>query len=191
MRRGYLLLALAALAVTGSGDESGNAGSQRSTNAPVLAQPANATPSTEPKEKSPAQKEPAPLLLLDDVPETKNGDKPMADNSRCAVCHLNMMQEDLAVKHAKAEVGCAKCHGACDAHIADESWASGGNGTPPEIMYPRDKIASGCLSCHKPEQVFVKSEKHKPDLWLIAYEKKLCTECHGKHRLVNRKCKWK
>ena len=27
-----------------------------------------------------------------------------------------------------------------DAHIADESWASGGNGTAPDIMYTRDKI---------------------------------------------------
>ena len=37
------------------------------------------------------------------------------------------------------------CHGVSDAHIADESWASGGNGTAPDIMYPRDKINPSCL----------------------------------------------
>jgi hypothetical protein len=131
------------------------------------------------------------LLLLDDEPEAKPDAGPVADNSRCQVCHLNLMAEDLVVKHAKANVGCAKCHGECDAHIADESWASGGNGTAPEIMYPRDKIGPGCLACHKPEDVFLKSQKHRPDVWLIAYEEKTCVECHGKHRLPQRKCRWK
>ncbi len=102
-----------------------------------------------------------------------------------------MVMEDLAAKHAKANVGCARCHGESDSHIADESWASGGNGTAPEIMYPRQKIAIGCMECHKAEQVFVKAEKHRPDAWAIAYEEKLCTDCHGKHHLPIRKCKWK
>lgn len=115
----------------------------------------------------------------------------MADNSRCEVCHLNMAAEELTLKHARADVGCAKCHGECDAHIADESWASGGNGTAPDIMYSREKIAIGCMECHNAEQVFLKAEKHRPDAWLIAYEVKTCTECHGKHRLPSRKCKWK
>ncbi len=134
----------------------------------------------------------APLLLLDDEPATaQTGEGPVADNSRCQVCHLNLFSEDLAAKHAKANVGCAKCHGESDAHIADESWASGGNGTPPEIMYPKSRIARGCMECHKAEQVFVKAEKHKPDAWAIASEEKLCTDCHGQHRLLTRKCRWK
>lgn len=131
------------------------------------------------------------LLLLDDGAPAVLSDKPVADNSRCHVCHLNYALEDLAVKHALANVGCAKCHGGCDEHIADESWASGGNGTAPDIMHPRDKIGVGCLECHKPEDVFVKSEKHRPEIWMIAYEEKVCTDCHGKHRLPERKCKWK
>jgi hypothetical protein len=139
-----------------------------------------------------AQQGSAPsLLLLDDEPAAKSAGGPVADNSRCQVCHLNMVTEDMAAKHAKANVGCAKCHGESDSHIADESWASGGNGTAPEIMYPKSKIASGCMECHKAEQVFVKAEKHKPDAWAIAYEEKLCTECHGQHHLPSRKCKWK
>lgn len=130
-------------------------------------------------------------LLLDDGDLNNPNFEGMADNSRCQVCHLNLVTEELALKHAMAGVGCAKCHGDSDAHIADESWASGGNGTPPEVMFPRDKIATGCMSCHTAEQVFVKAEKHKPDAWLIAYEVRTCTECHGKHRIPSRKCKWK
>lgn len=130
-------------------------------------------------------------LLLDDGDLNNVHVEGMADNSRCQVCHLNLVTEELALKHAMAGVGCAKCHGESDAHIADESWASGGNGTPPEVMFPRDKIGTGCMSCHNAEQVFVKAEKHKPDAWLIAYEVTTCTECHGKHRIPSRKCKWK
>jgi len=141
--------------------------------------------------KKPTGETGAEPLLLDDSDSNNLHVEGMADNSRCQVCHLNLVTEELALKHARAGVGCAKCHGESDAHIADESWASGGNGTPPDIMFPRDKIAIGCMSCHNAEQVFVKAEKHKPDAWLIAYEVKTCTECHGKHRLPSRKCKWK
>jgi hypothetical protein len=117
-----------------------------------------------------------PPLLLDDNSDVNLPDKPVADNSRCYVCHLNYEQEKLAATHARANIGCANCHGDCDAHIADESWASGGNGTPPSIMYPPDKINSFCKSCHP-----------KASLG----DKKYCTDCHGTHHLTNRKCKWK
>jgi hypothetical protein len=129
-------------------------------------------------------------LLLDDDPGT-NAPTGGADNSRCQVCHLNFMQEALTVGHAKTNIGCATCHGPCDAHIADESWASGGNGTAPDTMFPRGRIYAACITCHKPEQVFVKVEKHQPFWWTIAYQEKVCTDCHGQHRMVNRKCKWK
>jgi hypothetical protein len=162
------------------------------TGAPTNAAPAPALNSTPaPPDKSrPAQTQP-PLLLLDDAPEDKPEDKVGADNSRCQVCHLNFVQEPLSLAHARTNIGCIKCHGACDAHIADESWASGGKGTPPEIMYPRLKINDSCLECHKLPTV-IKSNNHKPEeIWLLAYQQKVCTDCHGKHRMVNRKCKWK
>ena len=142
------------------------------------------------KDKPPLPSGDQPLLLLEEEPAT-NAPAGGADNSRCQVCHLNFMQEALTVSHARTNIGCATCHGECDAHIADESWASGGNGTPPEIMYPRSKIYAACIACHKPEQVFVKIEKHKPVWWTIAYQERVCTECHGQHRMVIRRCKWK
>jgi len=101
---------------------------------------------------------------------------------------MNYIKEDIAVIHARANIGCADCPGNCDAHIADESWASGGNGTPPGIMYPRAKINPFCMGCHSKDNL--DAEQHKP-LFASTGEKKYCTDCHGNHRLANRKCKWK
>ena len=129
-----------------------------------------------------------PLLLLDDSPESGEATGPVADNSRCHVCHLNYIQEDIAVIHARANIGCADCHGNCDEHIADESWASGGNGTPPGIMYPLSKINPFCMGCHTKETMG--AELHKP-LFSGTAKQKYCTDCHGNHRLAQRNCKWK
>ena len=115
-------------------------------------------------------------LLLDDNTDISLPGKHEADNNRCYVCHLNYEREKLSVTHARANIGCKDCHGDCDAHIADESWASGGNGTPPGIMYPPEKINPFCMSCHP-----------KANLG----DKKYCTDCHGTHRLAYRRCKWK
>jgi len=136
----------------------------------------------------PAATKPAepPLLLEDDAPTTQSS-KPLADNSRCHVCHMNFAAEELSTRHARAGVGCATCHGQSDAHIADESWASGGNGTAPETMYPAAKINDACMSCHKPT---FDQTKHKDFLAGLTQQKQ-CTQCHGKHRMAVRKCRWK
>jgi hypothetical protein len=127
------------------------------------------------------------LLLLDDEPQVDQSDGPQADNSRCFVCHINYMQEDIAVVHARANIGCADCHGQSDEHIADESWASGGNGTAPDTMFPKPKINPFCMGCHTKDKI--DTDQHKP---LFAnFEKTVCTDCHGNHRLEIRKCKWK
>jgi len=141
-----------------------------------------------------------PLLLLDDEPGTNAPTGLGADNSRCRVCHLNFMQEAITVVHAQTNIGCATCHGPSDAHIADESWASGGNGTAPDIMYRKSRIRFACLGCHNwvklVESDQMKTDlKEKPDHRAVLdgtnREKRFCTDCHGQHRMVNRKCKWK
>ena len=176
MKYSFLMFVLSAAIVVGTGCEQMEAKHNLDTN----------TESTS-NQKSITDEE--PLLLLDDneeelVPPTG----PVADNSRCFVCHVNYMQEDIAVTHARANIGCAHCHGECDEHIADESWASGGNGTAPDIMYPRPKINPFCMDCHPKDEI--DTEQHKP-LFADTAEKKVCTDCHGKHRLEIRKCKWK
>ena len=128
------------------------------------------------------------LLLLDEDTPSKSAPEDIADNSRCQVCHLNIVIEELAIQHANAKIGCADCHGACDAHIADESWASGGNGTAPDKMFPTEKINPLCYSCHTREKL--DADLHKTFLAGVS-EQKQCTGCHGKHKLVTRKCKWK
>ena len=129
-----------------------------------------------------------PLLLLDDEPEEDSSLESIADNSRCFVCHINYMQEDIAVIHARQGMGCANCHGESDEHIADESWASGGNGTAPDRMFTRAQINPFCMGCHTKEKI--DTEQHKP-LFAGNNNEQYCTDCHGDHRLTERKCKWK
>lgn len=127
-------------------------------------------------------REEAPLLLEEAPAAAAAGG---ADNSRCQVCHVNISQEELAVTHARADIGCAGCHGQSDAHIADESWGSGGNGTPPEHMFVRAAIAELCLGCHPKDKL--SGDNHAS----TAVAEKVCTDCHGKHRLHVRRCVWK
>jgi hypothetical protein len=175
----YLLVFVAACVVV--------TGCRQETNACAKTEFAHPTSPPEVKEETPLLLDDEPLLLLDDEPDTGQSTGPQADNSRCFVCHVNYMQEDIAVIHARADIGCAGCHGESDEHIADESWASGGNGTAPDTMFPKPKINPFCIGCHTKDKI--DTEQHKP---LFAnFESMVCTDCHGKHRLEVRKCKWK
>jgi len=108
-----------------------------------------------------------------------------ADNYRCLVCHGNFADEELSVDHAVAGVGCEKCHGPSDAHCDDEN-----NITPPDLMYPRDGIVKACMTCH-PADTICDKEQHW-DAFAPKTEKtrKVCTECHGKHRIATRDVRW-
>ncbi len=122
-----------------------------------------------------------PLLLVDGPEEEP--DEGMADNSRCHVCHINYADEWLAVRHAKAGMKCEQCHGSSDAHTNDED-----NVTPPEIMYPLEKINGFCIGCHSEDSL--DEDEHKTVLAGTAKEKKYCTDCHGDHRLEHRTRRW-
>jgi hypothetical protein len=126
-----------------------------------------------------------PPLLLEEgnTQELPPAEGPVADNSRCHVCHINYADEELAVRHARANIGCEQCHGACDAHCSDED-----NVTPPDVMYPRTKINSSCMMCHPKEKI--ETETHRPILDGAATENKYCTDCHGEHRLGYRTRRW-
>ena len=130
-----------------------------------------------------------PLLVHTNQTTTTNLYKaqalgPPCDNSRCFVCHLNYSEERFAVAHAEKGVSCEKCHGPSDAHCSDED-----NITAPEIMYPRAKTGPACMACHEGKEI-LNIEKHKPDLEVIALEDKICTDCHGQHRLPRRSRYW-
>ena len=107
-----------------------------------------------------------------------------ADNSRCHVCHMNFEDEDLAVTHAKNGIGCEECHGKSKAHAADED-----NITAPDIMYPKSKITAACEKCHT-STTLAKTEQHKSVLAGTANDRTACTDCHGEHRMNNRRNRW-
>lgn len=132
-----------------------------------------------------------PPLLLDDamLPFEEEGPvEGMADNSRCVVCHLNLAQEKLVLTHARAEIGCAVCHGDSDAHIADESWTSGGEGTAPDKIFTPETVGRSCTKCHEGNEL---SQRNHALISAEAAKKERCTDCHGEHRLANRITKWK
>lgn len=115
-----------------------------------------------------------PLPLLEDGNKGESTDlntSPVADNGRCYVCHINYEQEKLTSSHAKAGIGCERCHGVSDAHCSDKN-----NNTPPDVMYPAEKVNSFCKSCHPNSN--------------LSGGKKFCTDCHGEHRLSHRTRKW-
>ena len=201
MRARIALVTVAALIGAGTGAGQTQADKAASTSLPfkILSGSASHPPAAVKEKPLPLDKD-QPLLLLDDEPGTNAPAGAGADNSRCQVCHLNFMREAITVIHSRTNIGCATCHGPSDAHIADESWASGGNGTAPDVIYRKSLSRFACLGCHNWVKL-VESDKRKtelkekPDHQAVLdgtnREKRFCPDCHGQHRMVNRKCKWK
>jgi len=189
MRYCLLILILTAVAVAGMGCGPIKAGRKPGTSTDLKTDRETVASQEDlTDEEPPLLLEDEPPLLLDDGPDVASPAGPMADNSRCYVCHINYMQEDIAVTHARANIGCADCHGDSDAHIADESWSWGGNGTAPDTMYLPKTINPFCMGCHPKDKI--DAEQHR-DLFAGTADEKYCTDCHGDHRLGSRKCKWK
>jgi hypothetical protein len=179
MRYSLFLLATAVLISASAGCEQGRSDNKTQADSVSVKEPA--------KNEKPLLLDDEPPLLLDDAAAGR-ADADMADNSRCFVCHINYMQEDIAVAHARRNMGCAHCHGESDEHIADESWASGGNGTAPDKIYTKDQVNPFCFGCHSEDKF--PEEPHKP-VFAGSNSKKYCTDCHGEHLLKERKTKWK
>ncbi|MBN1417834.1 MAG: DUF1080 domain-containing protein [Planctomycetes bacterium] len=103
------------------------------------------------------------------------GDVP-ADDSYCHVCHFNFQDEELAATHAEEDIGCAACHGPSIDHRHDED-----NVTPPDRIYRLSEIESACAECH--ERCAPSREAASRPL---AAGRKVCTDCHGAHRVPTR-----
>jgi hypothetical protein len=140
----------------------------------------------EPESTKKTQTDEEPLLLLDKPnPEDLEATGPMADNSRCHVCHINYAEEKFAVEHARNDIGCETCHGESDAHCGDED-----NITPPDIMFAKEKINPSCLHCHEAEML-KEHKEHEKVLAGTATKLKYCSDCHAKsHRLAYRTRRW-
>ena len=109
-----------------------------------------------------------------------------ADNSYCYVCHADFESEKFAGVHKAAGVSCVACHGDSEKHADDEEHL-----TAPDVMYPKNKINASCTTdeCHS---VTVMKEPlgHRSFYADAESSKKLCTDCHGKHRVPERTRTW-
>jgi hypothetical protein len=109
-------------------------------------------------------------------------------NQFCYACHADFQGETLEARHAKAGIGCERCHGESERHRSDEA-----NITPPELMYPRARINPTCMMCH-PRDTIKHVDSHKVILAGAATvfdEEKpdappaVCTDCHAKNHKMN------
>lgn len=109
-------------------------------------------------------------------------------NPFCYACHADFQGETLEARHAKADIGCERCHGESDRHRSDEA-----NITPPELMYPRARINPTCMMCH-PRDTIKHVDSHKVILNGAAtvFDEEnseapltVCTDCHAKNHKMN------
>jgi len=128
----------------------------------------------------------------------KRGAGPAASfvaNPFCYACHADFDEEKLVVSHKAAGIGCERCHGESLRHRSDEA-----NVTPPELMYPKERINPTCMMCH-PRHEIRQVESHRPileaNLSILEaappdeHARKYCTDCHGReHRMKVRTIRW-
>ena len=116
-------------------------------------------------------------------------------NPFCRACHLDFDEEELALSHEIWGIGCERCHGESFRHRSDEA-----NITPPEIMYPKERINPACMMCHPRHDInYLKDHAPILEAGLSVFEtepsdknaKKYCTDCHGvTHRMRVRTIRW-
>ncbi len=133
----------------------------------------------------------SPLLLKGgDAKEARAKKVPasVAENAACYVCHENYREEPLAQSHANEGIGCIDCHGKSYEHRNDEN-----NTTPPDVMFPLDRIDEGCQDCHDSHDVAaadVVTRLRQRALRVRSDKPIVCTQCHGQHRLDHRTVVW-
>jgi hypothetical protein len=136
--------------------------------------------------EQPAEEEPA---------EEKAQKETFVANLFCSACHYGFDEEELAISHKLAGIGCERCHGESERHRSDED-----NVTPPEIMYPKAKINPTCMMCH-PRHEIKHVKDHEPLLAgaetifdpasRTAGHEMYCTTCHARqHRIEVRTIQW-
>ena len=147
--------------------------------------------------------EPAPADVPDSNETAAAGDyyarpaQAFVANPFCKACHLDFDDEEMALNHEIAGIGCERCHGESLKHRSDEA-----NMTPPQLMYPKERINPTCMMCH-PRHDIQHVEDHRPILeaGLSVFEtepetddpeaKKYCIDCHGPHhRMKVRTIRW-
>ena len=112
-------------------------------------------------------------------------------NQFCSACHYAFSDEKLARIHEKAGIGCERCHGESERHRSDED-----NITPPEIMYPKERINPTCMMCHPRAEIKHVSSHNNllsgvETIFNTYISRKYCTDCHAEdHRIKVRTIRW-
>jgi hypothetical protein len=115
-------------------------------------------------------------------------------NQFCSACHYGFSDEELALAHEKAGIGCERCHGESERHRSDEN-----NITPPEIMYPKANINPTCMMCHPRHEIsniashneLLSGAKTVFDSADEGGDQIYCTDCHARqHRINVRTIRW-
>ena len=90
----------------------------------------------------------------------------------CVMCHVDVADEMKGDKHLVQGIGCVRCHGPSVAHSADEN-----NEVKPDRVFTIANTDAQCRACHEcsPQVTAQVRIRHK-----------LCTECHGAHKLRER-----
>jgi Cytochrome c3 len=153
-----------------------------------------------PKGRLAASDAPPPLTVEENAPQLNEPSqtnaaaarqmksaRPTADNSTCYVCHFPFKEDSFVLAHARANIGCAKCHGNSRKHVADEN-----NLTPPDIMFPAATIVAFCSTCHKTHDapavaVLTRWKERCADQ---PVRQIVCTDCHGDHHMQHRTIRW-
>ncbi len=119
-------------------------------------------------------------------------------NTKCYVCHPDLMIEELTTSHLDMDVTCDECHGPSIEHMHDEMLM-----TKPDLLFGRSEVRKMCSNptCHKPggERIFYGRQDHKNPAAVEDFYKKwlgrvrpngravthdsVCTDCHGTHNL--------
>jgi hypothetical protein len=100
---------------------------------------------------------------------------------------MTFVREELSQVHARADVGCIRCHGLSAAHANDENIGA----TKPDITFDRAEVNPACRKCHPahdapPEAVLARWRERRaaglaPDVPPMAA---VCTDCHGAHKIA-------
>jgi hypothetical protein len=136
--------------------------------------------------------------ITDEPVDQQGQGEPVVANQFCFACHYDFEEEEFAADHKLAGIGCERCHGESMRHRSDEA-----NVTPPDLMYPKERINPTCMMCH-PRHEINQVPAHEPLLAgaetifdeavedsASANKVKYCTECHArKHRMKVRTVRW-
>lgn len=110
------------------------------------------------------------------------------DNSACLKCHECLKEEKLVQQHNKSNIGCVKCHGKSESHVADEKGL-----IAPDKMFGGEGIDKMCAECHDDHDV---PAAKVVTLWLKkcpereSIEDITCMDCHGEHKMEKRTTVW-